>query len=115
MRRIKSIILALVLTTVIAASAFAGPRNFKLVNRTGKDIRHLYISPSRSNYWEEDILGRSIFYRGRSATIVLPSGKIRYWDIRAEFEDHNVTEWHKIDMFRASKIVLRRCVADVFR
>jgi hypothetical protein len=54
--------LALFACLAAAPSAAVDPENLNLItfeNRTGQDIRYIFLSPSDSQYWGTDILGSS--------------------------------------------------------
>ena len=57
----KRLLACMALTLVAAAPARAiDPANLNLItfeNRTGQDIRYIFLSPSDSEYWGTDILG----------------------------------------------------------
>ena len=58
----KSILLAATLGLGLAAGAATvsvaaeARQDFELVNKTGYDISHVYVSPTKSDDWEEDVL-----------------------------------------------------------
>ena len=108
MRRIKSAVLALVFIAVMSGSVFAGAQDFVLVNRTGRDIYRVYVSPTRSNSWEEDILGRDVMKNGSKITIRINAGRARYWDIKVVYDNGRFSSWHHIDLIKARKIILKR-------
>lgn len=109
MRNIKlRLFLALVLAAAFVGSAFAGAQDFVLVNRTGRDIYYVNISPSSTNDWEEDILGSDVLENGDSVTVRFGIGNTRYWDIQAEFEDQSTISWYNIDLLETYKVTLRR-------
>jgi hypothetical protein len=43
-----------------APAALAGDDDYAIVNKTGMDITHLYMSPNNDNQWGGDILGRDV-------------------------------------------------------
>lgn len=70
MRRLLSSSLfgALVALTVVVlstATAFADPRDFELVNNTGRDIKEIYVTGSNLDDWGDNLLTDTQF---------LPSG-----------------------------------------
>ncbi len=60
----------LALFTVLAVSgplaAAEARQNFTLVNKTGYDIEKVFVSPSKSDDWEEDVLGKDTLDDGDS-------------------------------------------------
>ena len=69
-RNIFGMLMALALATLsTAAPAFADPRDFDLVNRTGATISEVYVSPANQTDWGEDVLGNNVLKTGQKLTI----------------------------------------------
>jgi hypothetical protein len=51
---------AVVLVAMLAIPAFADPRDFEVVNNSSIILTHVYVSPSNTLAWGDDILGRDI-------------------------------------------------------
>jgi hypothetical protein len=49
---------ALALTMVVASvsTAFADPRDFELVNASGRDIAEIYVAPSNMDDWGDNLI-----------------------------------------------------------
>lgn len=96
------------LTFATAGSALAqGKQDFTLVNRTGYAIHEVYVSPSKADDWEEDVLGRDILDNGESVDISFSrKEKACSWDVRIVFEDEDDAEWTGFDLCKVSKISL---------
>ena len=78
---------ALLATTV--TQAFADPRDFVFTNGTSSQIKHLYVSSSAVQSWEEDILGKDVLGPGEQWTITFgkyDAGNCSY-DIKATYAD----------------------------
>ena len=93
----------------LTSLAFADARqDFTLVNETGYELSELYISPSKANDWEEDVLGDDSLDDGDSKTIHFRnSGKTCMWDIKVVYaEDDSSTYWNDIDLCKISKVTL---------
>nr|WP_321502866.1 hypothetical protein [uncultured Dethiosulfovibrio sp.] len=103
----KKILFALSLCLLCCSLAFAAPQDFVLINKTGVDIYVVYVSPSDSDDWGEDVMDEDILPNGESVMIEFP-GKQRdsMWDIRVEDEDGDYLEWHGFNLKRVSEIVL---------
>jgi hypothetical protein len=85
----KKLSLAFILLLgAFAVSAQSRP-SINIVNNTGYTIYELYVSPSESDEWGEDILGETVLENGNSFTIQLPSplNQVSVYDIGAEDED----------------------------
>jgi hypothetical protein len=92
-----------------AASVFAGDADFTMVNRTGYDIREIYISPANKDDWGKDRMG---------ANGTLDNNKQRLFkfrdtasckqDIKAVFDegDTEVT-WSDLDLCEINKLTLK--------
>ncbi|MDK9697164.1 MAG: hypothetical protein OEL76_12285 [Siculibacillus sp.] len=61
------------LAALTLASAFISPsslsaqqarQDFVLANATGYDVSHVFVSPTKSNEWEEDVLGKDLLEDG---------------------------------------------------
>ena len=49
--------------------AFADPRDFDVVNNTSIVLSHVYVSPSDTLAWGDDILGRDVLYSGETVSV----------------------------------------------
>jgi hypothetical protein len=93
--------------TTVAAGVTAGGLGFDLVNFTGSTLRAVYISPSDSTGWEENILGSGEMNDGDTVDIRFSSeGKAALWDIRVEGADGHYAEWKGLDLHGVSRITL---------
>ena len=105
---LKITFIALIFSVALTGTAFAGRQDFTLVNLTGRDIINLYITPSDTFYWDNDILGLDILENGDSTHIRFSRKETdRYWDMKAIFSDGNDWVWEDIDLFSVSLITLR--------
>lgn len=96
--------------------AFAAPvvaqearQDFELVNKTGYDISHVYVSPTKSNDWEEDVLGKDVLNDGDEWDIKFQRAtKTCKWDLKVVYADDNsAAYWQGIDLCRVAKITIR--------
>jgi hypothetical protein len=60
---------AFALVLVLAQSAFADPRDFQLNNASTVDIAYVYVSPSATNDWGDDIMGTGVLPSGQSVNV----------------------------------------------
>lgn len=99
---------AAVLLVLLAAScAFAGAQDFVLVNKTGVEIFAVYIAPSDSGDWEEDVLDVDTLPSGKSVKInFAPGTDVEYWDIRVEDSAGNALEWYEFNLLQVSRVTL---------
>ena len=54
--RATGALLALMLVVASTATAFADPRDFELVNHSGRDIAEIYVAPSNMDDWGENLV-----------------------------------------------------------
>ena len=105
---------------IIAATLFAvgfvtgvcaqeAKQDFTLVNKTGYDLSEVYVSPSKSNNWEEDVLGEDKLPDGDSQHIVFHrSEKTCKWDLKVVYaDDDSAAVWNSIDLCTVAKITIR--------
>jgi hypothetical protein len=108
----------LLLATALLASAFALPetparaqdarQDFVLVNRTGYDVSEVYVSPSKTDDWEEDVLGDEELEDGEQTRIRFSrAAKSCLWDLKVVYsDDDSSVVWHDIDLCKISKIAI---------
>ena len=96
--------------------AFAAPvvaqearQDFDLVNKTGYDISHVYVSPMKSDDWEEDVLGKDVLSDGDEWEIKFQRAtKTCKWDLKVVYADDNsAAYWKGIDLCKVAKITIR--------
>lgn len=90
-----------------AAHAGARAPGFALANFTGTTLRAVYISPSDSAGWEENVLGGGELADGATVAIGFsPEEKAASWDIRVEAVDDHFAEWKGLQLSDVSRITL---------
>jgi hypothetical protein len=96
--------------------ALAGPtqaaeakQDFDLVNKTGYEIKHVYVSPGKSDDWEEDVLGKDTLDDGEAWAIKFHrSEKTCTWDLKVVYaDDGSSAVWHDIDLCSVEKVTIR--------
>lgn len=106
----QGFLFALSCLLMIAAPAHAaGKQDFVLVNKTGYDISHVYVSPVKSDDWEEDVLGKDVLEDGDTWTIKFNrKTSTCKWDLKVVYDDDDSTAvWQNIDLCSVSKITIR--------
>ena len=85
----NTLVAAAALLVVTASTAFAdGKQDFDLVNRTGYTIDKVFVSPSNSNDWEDDVLGRDVLDDGEKVHIRFNrAAKSCKWDLKVVYSD----------------------------
>lgn len=93
---------------VISGTAFAqGHQDFTLVNMTGYDIFEVYVSPSKSADWSDDVMEMDILPNSSKVNIVFPGNPdVCTWDLAVVFEDEEIVEWYNFDLCSISRITL---------
>lgn len=91
-----------------AVSAAEAKQDFILVNKTGYAISEAYVSPTKSDDWEEDVLGRDTLDDGEAWQIKFNrSVKTCKWDLKVVYEDDNSHAiWQGIDLCTVGKITI---------
>ena len=105
-------------TTLAAAAALwamaaspvlaQGKQDFDLVNKTGYTIDEVYVAPSSSSDWEEDVLGRDVLNDGEAVHINFNRAtKTCKWDLKVVYSDKEEAEWDSFDLCQVSKITIK--------
>jgi hypothetical protein len=106
-----AIAFSLLMLTALSTSAYAAEarQDFELVNKTGYEIKHVYVSPSKSDDWEEDVLGKDTLDDGDEWEIKFKrSTKTCFWDLKVVYaEDSSIAIWHDIDLCKVEKVTIR--------
>ncbi len=106
----------LLLASAVFVSGFAASaqsqeakQNFTLVNRTGYTLSEVYVSPSKADTWEEDILGQDTLDDGESQHITFHrSNRTCIWDLKVVYVDDNSSAiWEDINLCKIEKITIR--------
>jgi len=91
-----------------AQSAVAGLQDFRFHNNTPFTVEELYLSPSSSRSWEEDVLGRNVLFGNRSTVIKVDgySSNECFFDIKVVFTDGSSIERRGFDLCTISDITV---------
>ena len=90
-----------------AGTAQAGDQDFTVVNKTGVEIHHLFVSPSSKNNWEEDILGEDTLPDGEELEIEFDTEETaELWDIKIADGEKNSIVWTQLNLLQISKVTL---------
>ncbi len=104
------------LFAALFAFAFASPalaadakQDFELVNKTGYDLNAVYVSPSKANDWDQDIMGQDVLGDGESVEIAFDrADKSCKWDLKVVYSDDGSSAvWSNIDLCTISRITIR--------
>jgi hypothetical protein len=90
-----------------APNSYAGMQDFVLINETGVEINSLYLSPTKSNKWGDDILGDEVLADGEQATINFVHDQDScLWDFSVSDPAKTSVSWKGIDLCKYQKITL---------
>lgn len=105
---IRSLIFVALIALSAAGPALAGDADFTLVNRTGYDLREVYISPSNKEAWGKDRLGQNVLESGKSRLFKFSDKSSCKQDLKVVFDDDgsDVT-WEDFDLCELNKITLK--------
>ena len=103
----KKILLAIASALTVGA-AFAGDADFTMANRTGYDIREVYISASHRNQWGNDRMGDGVLENGKSKLFRFSDKAACKQDIMVVFDDDgSKVVWEDVDLCEINKITLK--------
>ena len=97
---------------VLCASFTAKAENVvQIVNQTGKTITYLYVSPSGTDSWEEDVLAPDVLNirtleSGYYCEVNLEMADL--YDLRAVYRDGSSDEYFQINVRQNHRIELQR-------
>ena len=92
-----------------SAQAAEAKQDFTLVNKTGYEIKEVYVSPSKSDDWEEDVLGKDTLSDGDSWRIKFHRNtRTCKWDLKVVYtDDDSDAVWNNIDLCSIDKITIK--------
>ena len=88
---------------MMSSSAAAGQQDFTLINSTGYTLNEVYVSPSKINDWEEDVLDVDILKDGQRTEIAFDrKTDACLWDLKVVYDDGESAEWDAINLCKIS-------------
>lgn len=105
----SAIVIAAALAAAGMGSAHAqANQDFTLVNATGYPLRAVYVSPTKSEAWDEDILGQEVMADGATEEIEFSRDDTSCnWDLKVTFDDDGTSAiWYDIDLCTVEKITI---------
>ena len=87
-----------VLLVGVNAAAVAADYYVEITNRTGYTIMYMYVSPAKSDSWEEDVLGDDVLPSGKTQRVNLTGYKSPMFDIRLVDEDGDKYTFWNVDV-----------------
>jgi hypothetical protein len=108
MKAFFAAVVAAVLTFAVPAVAQDAKQDFKMVNATGYELKALYVSPSKSDDWGDDILGQDVLSDGQVVNVHFsPKVHTCKWDLKVTYSDDDSNAvWQEIDLCTVEKITI---------
>ena len=103
-RTVAAAIACAIPTAMVGAqAALAEVLQFTLINESSQEVFYLYISPSASEFWGEDLLGDTIIASGASEEIIIDDGlDTCIYDLLAVSESGDEVEEYELDLCEIS-------------
>jgi hypothetical protein len=100
-----------ILTVVFATPSPARAESaldFVLVNDTGYTIDKIFVSPTKTEEWGEDVMGQDQLEDGKSVKIHFNRAheKDTKWDIKVVFTDNENRFWTGLDLSTISEVTI---------
>lgn len=92
------ILLSALLLLFVAKLSLAADYYVDITNNTGYTIYFIYVSPSKTDSWEEDVLGDGVLLNSDSIRINLNGYSSPIFDIRLVDEDGDSYTFYKINV-----------------
>jgi hypothetical protein len=101
-------VLAAVFMMTAPVMADDAKQDFKLVNKTGYELKALYVSPSKSDDWGDDILGQNVLADDQAVNVHFnPKANVCKWDLKVTYSDDNSNAvWNDVDLCTVEKITI---------
>lgn len=101
--------LALVMGGLSGQARAEAKQDFTLVNKTGYEIKEVYVSPTNSDDWEEDVLGQGVLEDSKKVEIKFHRAATGCkWDLKVVYtDDGSSAVWHGMDLCEISKITIK--------
>lgn len=100
-------LLFVLMAMVVPAHADNEKLDFSLVNKTGYGIKEIYIAPSASTEWGENLISKPMENGDSLAITFSPKAKAEHWDIRIAWVDEGAdVVWKNCKLSEITKITL---------
>ncbi len=110
MKRYAVLFVAVVLVLGMASlvRAQGANNNFTLVNATGYQIDQVFVAPSASNSWEEDVLGQDVLEDGASVNITFHAKETATeYDLKVVYSDKTEAVWTGLKLPEINKVTIK--------
>jgi hypothetical protein len=105
----------LLVAAFAAVLSLAGPaiaqdakQDFKLVNKTGYELKEIYVGPTKSDDWGDDIMGDQAVADDATVNVHFhPKARTCHWDLKVVYSDDDSSAvWYNINLCEVEKITL---------
>ena len=88
------------LATLWTVPAFADPRDFNVVNNTSIVLAQVYVSPSDTSDWGDDIMGRDVLNAGENVDVTFRKfdGATCSYDVKVVGQQGQSGVLYKVDL-----------------
>ncbi|MEL6383528.1 MAG: hypothetical protein AAFQ89_13970 [Cyanobacteria bacterium J06626_18] len=103
-RTVAAAIACAIPTAMVGAqAALAEAIQFTLINDSSQEVYYLYVSPSASEFWGEDLLGDTVIASGASEEIIIDDGSDTcMYDLLAVSDSGDEVEEYELDLCEIS-------------
>jgi len=107
---------ALMIPIAAAAVSFAtlagaqeAKQDFTLINKTGYELKEVYVSPNHAADWQEDVLGQDTLADDARVNIHFNrASKTCHWDLKVVYSDDDSSAvWSDINLCQVERITIR--------
>ena len=108
----RTLLFAALAAAVVAVTAPAiaddAKQDFRLVNRTGYELKALFVSPSKADEWQDDVLGQDVLEDGKAVNVHFnPKTRTCKFDLKVVYtEDDSSAIWQNINLCEVDKITI---------
>jgi len=108
MRFVRFLSLLAVALSFAGAAHAEAKQDFDLSNKTGYEIKEVYVSPSKSDDWAEDVLGTGTLPDGNKVHIKFHRSTTSCeWDVKVVYtDDSSSAVWQNINLCEVEKITI---------
>ena len=103
----KKAILSALAVLCMSSTVYAGDQDFTLKNKTGHEIKEVYVSKPSAKSWGHDILGDGVLSNNGSKLVRFkPTTSACEWELQVVFNDDSSVEWPAFDLCSIHTITL---------
>lgn len=83
-------------------------QDFALINKTGYELKEIYVSPSKTDEWQEDVLGKQVLGHGERLNVhFTPKTQTCKWDLKVVYtDDDSSAVWSDINLCEVDKVTI---------